>query len=151
MEISKRLYIGSDHAGLELKNWVIERLTADFPGIQLEDCGTHTSESADYPIFAGKVAEKTVQNDGIGVLICGSGIGMSIAANKVRGARAALVWDVTSARLSRQHNGANIVCVGSRLVGREVAIDAIRTFLKTSFEEGRHAKRLDLIHQMEDA
>lgn len=151
MDTSKRLFIGSDHAGLELKTWVAERLAVDFPGIQIEDCGTQTPDSTDYPIYAAKVAEKTVKNGGIGVLICGSGIGMSIAANKVRGARAALVWDVTSARLSRQHNGANIVCVGSRLVGREVAIDAIRTFLKTSFEEGRHAKRLDLIHQMEDA
>lgn len=144
------VFIGSDHAGFELKKQVLEHLHADFPDLSVEDCGTQNTDSTDYPLFAKKVADKVIKENGMGILICGSGIGMSIAANKVRGVRAAVVWDATSARLSRQHNAANIVCVGARLVGREEAFDAIRTFLTTSFEEGRHATRIELISKMEE-
>ena len=151
MEAS-RVFVGSDHAGFELKNLIVERLRAEFPQLPVEDCGTQSEASTDYPTYAKIVGEKVAADPkSRGILVCGSGIGMSIAANKVRGVRAAQVWDATSARLCRQHNGANVVCVGARLTGRETAFDIVRTFLKTAFEGGRHAGRLELIQKMEQA
>lgn len=151
MKEASRIYVGSDHGGFELKTPILEMLRAEFPHAQVEDCGTLSQASTDYPTYAEKVARSIVAHGGLGILICGSGIGMSIAANKIDGIRAAMVWDVTSSRLSRQHNGANVVCMGARLIGREVALDIVRTFLKTEFEGGRHATRVELISKLEQA
>jgi ribose 5-phosphate isomerase B len=151
MDDSAQVFVGSDHAGFELKTLVLERLRAEFPQAKIQDCGPVSEDSVDYPKYAEIVGKKVVSQGGVGILICGSGIGMSISANKVNGVRAAMVWDTTSARLSRQHNGANIVCIGARLTGRETAFDIVRTFLKTPFEGGRHAARVELITKLEQA
>lgn len=143
------LYIGSDHAGFALKAQVKEMLQKEFPAFKLTDCGCHSTESCDYPTFGKEVGVQVVKNNALGILMCGSGVGISIAANKVKGARAALCHDVTSARMSRLHNNANIVCFGARFTGVEVVFDIVRTFLKTEFEGGRHEKRVQLLHAIE--
>jgi ribose 5-phosphate isomerase B len=145
------LFLGSDHAGVRLKALVIEKLRVEFSEFEIQDFGTHEEASTDYPLYAQKVAHAVAAERGAkGILICGSGIGMSVAANKVTGIRAALVWDATSARLCRQHNDANILCLGARLIGPEVALDCVRAFLTADFDtQGRHSKRLELIQQME--
>jgi ribose 5-phosphate isomerase B len=142
------LAIGSDHGGFELKNHVIEHLKSK--GIEYKDYGTYTEESSDYPDVAKKVADAI--NSGEcerGILICGTGIGISMAANKVDGIRAALCSDVFSAKMARQHNNANIICLGGRVTGRELAFMIIDTFLEEKFEGGRHQKRIDKIHALE--
>jgi ribose 5-phosphate isomerase B len=141
-----KVFIGADHAGLPLKKALVEQLKKEF---DLEDLGTYSEDSVHYPDFAKKVAERVANEKARGILVCGSGIGMSIAANKVPGIRAAMAWDVTSARLSRQHNDSNIVCMGARLIGPEVALEAARTWLTTEFQGGRHQVRIDLIGDME--
>ncbi len=146
---SNKVFIGSDHAGLPLKAVLVPQLKEAFPSLDFHDLGTHDGSSCDYPDFAQKVAESVVKEEARGILVCGSGIGMSIAANKVHGIRAAMAWDATSARLSRQHNDSNIVCMGARLLGVEVALEAAKTWLKTEFEGGRHQRRVDLIHKLE--
>ncbi|MBI1861790.1 MAG: ribose 5-phosphate isomerase B [Deltaproteobacteria bacterium] len=142
-----KIYIGSDHAGFALKKSVIAVLTAE--GVSLDDCGCHSEESCDYPTFAESVGRKVVAEKTLGILVCGSGLGVAIAANKVRGVRAASVTDATAARLSREHNDANIISFGSRLIGAEVALDVCRAFVKAKFQGGRHQKRVDLISAME--
>ena len=144
-----KVFIGSDHAGFSLKESLLKALREALPALDFVDRGTHSEDSVNYPDFARDVAESVVREKARGLLVCGSGIGMSIAANKVKGVRAALVWDATSARLSRQHNDSNIVCFGARLTGIEVALEAAKVWLSTEFAGGRHAMRLDLIRQME--
>jgi ribose 5-phosphate isomerase B len=146
---AEKIFLGCDHAGFGLKNQILTFLKGQFASIQWEDCGSFSEASVDYPTFAKEVAGKVLTQGGAGILICGTGIGMSIAANKLKGIRAAEVWDATSARLSREHNNANILCFGARLVGYEVACDLTRTWLLTPFQGGRHQGRLDLIHQLE--
>lgn len=142
------LAIGSDHGGFELKNYVIEHLKSK--GIECKDCGTYTEESCDYPDIAKKVADTVISGEcERGILICGTGIGISIAANKIDGIRAALCSDVFSAKMARQHNNANIICLGGRVTGRELAFMIIDTFLEQEFEGGRHQKRIDKIHALE--
>ena len=137
-----RIVIGSDHAGLALKGVLAAEMRAG--GHDVIDLGTHDQSSVDYPDFGHAVATAVVAGDAdFGVCVCGTGIGISIAANRVPGARAALVHDVTTARLSREHNDANIVCFGERIVGTEVAKDALRVFLATEFEGGRHQARVE--------
>ena len=134
--------IGSDHAGLPLKRSLLAALEA--AGHQLLDAGTHGEASCDYPDFAHAVCAKVAAGEArFGVLVCGSGIGMSIAANRHRDIRAVVLHNATEARLTRQHNDANIACFGARTTGEEVALDALRTFLLTEFEGGRHQRRLD--------
>ena len=137
--------VGSDHAGYKLKQYLKERLTAW--GHEVEDVGTHSTESCDYPTFGAAVARRVVALGGEarGVAVCGSGIGISIAANRVGGVRAALVSEPTAARLSRQHNDANVLCFGERLIGQAVAEEALRVWLETPFEGGRHARRVALL------
>lgn len=137
--------IGSDHAGFQLKKILIDFLKREFPSVQVEDAGCFSEESVDYPTIGNDVATKVAAKGLAGILMCGSGIGISIAANRVKGIRAALVENSTAARLSRQHNDANIVCFGARLIGTEVAFDILRTWLTTSFEGGRHQKRVELL------
>ena len=140
----KKILIASDHGGYLLK----EHLKKYFnkKNYEYEDLGTHSEESVDYPIYAGKVAKRVaLEENTCGILICGTGIGISIAANKYKGIRAALVDSVTMARLSREHNDANIVCMGGRTTGPLIAEEIVETFLNTSFEGGRHQRRINLI------
>ena len=140
-----RVVVGSDHAGYKLKQYLKDRLTAW--GHEVEDVGTHSTDSCDYPTFGVAVGTRVVALGGEarGVAVCGSGIGISIAANKVAGVRAALVTEPTAAKLSRQHNDANVLCFGERLVGVAVAEEALRVWLETPFEGGRHARRVALL------
>ena len=134
--------IASDHAGYELKTL----LAADLAelGYSVVDLGTHSTASVDYPDFGHAMARALADGEARrGVLICGSGIGISIAANRHAGVRAALCHDTVSARLSRQHNDANVLALGARLIGIEVAKDCLRTFLSTDFEGGRHQRRVE--------
>jgi ribose 5-phosphate isomerase B len=133
--------IASDHAGFDLKQFLVEELTR--LGFAALDLGTHDRSSVDYPDFADALA--AALGDGRakrGVLICGTGIGMAIAANRHRHIRAAPCHDATSARLARQHNNANVLALGARLIGTEVARDCLATFLDTAYEGGRHDRRI---------
>ncbi len=141
--------IGSDHAGFELKLKVIEHLKSR--GIEVIDVGTDSADSCDYPAFARAVC-KNVQ-DGVtelGILICGTGIGMSMAANKHRGIRAAACSDTFSARLTRLHNDANVLCFGERVVGFGLACDLVDNFIDADFEGGKHQRRVDMITAIEE-
>ena len=142
------IVIGSDHGGLNLKTALKGYLTQR--EIQVSDVGTDTDASVDYPTFALKVAE-TVANGSIksGILICGAGIGMSIAANKVPGIRAALVTDLFMARMAKEHNNANILVLGGRVLDEQKACDLVGAWLDASFEGGRHQNRLDMISAIE--
>jgi len=145
-----KVALGADHAGFALKDAL--KSTLDTLGVQHHDFGTSTPDSVDYPDFAQAVAEGVAAGRfDRGILVCGSGIGMSIAANKVAGVRAAVVTDEESARLCRQHNDANVLSLGARLTepGRATAI--VTTFLSTPFEGGRHTRRVDKIHALEAA
>jgi len=140
--------IGSDHAGYGLKQQLAEHLRES--GHDVDDLGTHSEESVDYPEYGALVARAVVGGDAdVGVCVCGTGIGIGIAANKVKGARAAVVHDATSARMARQHNDANVVCVGARLTGPQAAADAIDAFLAAEFEGGRHQRRIDELTDLE--
>jgi len=142
-----KVAIASDHAGVELKSHLIQTLT----DVDWVDLGPNTSERVDYPDFAKKVAQAVSQGGTpFGVLICGSGIGMSIAANKIKGIRAALIENPLSARLSREHNDANIICLGERLIGKDMALECVNVFLKTPFQNGRHADRVQKISTLEN-
>ena len=144
-----RIAVGSDHAGFDLKGQLAAHLVE--AGHEIEDLGTHGRASVDYPDFGAAVARAVASGSAeLGVACCGTGIGISIAANKVRGVRAAVVHDVSSARLARAHNDANVVCFGSRLLGPVVAIDALDAFLAARFEGGRHLQRIDKIAALED-
>ena len=139
--IPKKIAIGSDHAGFESK----EKAKIELSGLGVEviDKGTDSLDSVDYPDFGAAVARAVASGEvDRGVLICGSGIGISIAANKVAGARAALCWNEETARLARQHNDANVLCFGGRFVTPEVAARMVRVFLETDFAGGRHAERV---------
>ena len=137
-----RFAAGADHAGYRLKDSLIEVLRDH--GHEVNDLGTNDGGSVDYPDFGAAVGRAVAEGTAdFGLCVCGSGVGITIAANKVAGIRAVNVHGVTEARLSRQHNDANVVCFGERLVGIEVAKDALLAFAGTSFEGGRHASRVD--------
>lgn len=139
-----KIAIGSDHGGFHYKASIIDYLKTN--NIEYVDVGTYTLDSCDYPEIAHKVAGKVASGEvNRGILICGTGIGMSIAANKVRGIRAALCGDTSSARLTRAHNDSNILCLGERIIGEVLALDIVDTWLKTEFEGGRHQRRVDMI------
>lgn len=143
-----RIAAGADHAGRSLKDLLVEHLCAH--GHEVEDLGTHTDDRVDYPDFGAAVARRVVSGGAdLGLAVCGTGIGISIAANKVPGARAALVHDVTTARLARQHNDANVICLGERTTGPETARQALDAFLAAGFEGGRHVGRLGKISDLE--
>jgi len=144
----KKVYIGCDHAALHLKNDVIGYLNDK--GYDVEDLGTYTPDSVDYPVYAEKVGRAVVADKGsLGILICGTGIGMSIAVNKIKGVRAAAVSEVYSAIMTRNHNDANVVCMGARVIGIETAKMITDAFLETEYEGGRHQKRVDMITALE--
>lgn len=145
------LYFAADHAGLALKDALRSAFEKRFPDVRVVDLGTHGPESVHYPDFAFSAADKVAKTGGFAVLVCGSGIGMSIAANKVPGVRAAVVWDVSSGRLCREHNDANVLCLGARLVGPQAAEDALFAWWTATFAGGRHAERIDRIRARETA
>lgn len=139
-----KIIVGCDHAGFPLKQKLLKKLQE--MGKDFVDCGTHSEESCDYPDFAHIVAEKVMENsENLGLLICGSGIGMSISANRHHGVRAALCRDALEARLSREHNDSNILVLGCRLIGEDHAVSCLETFLSTAFSGGRHERRVKKI------
>lgn len=142
------LAIGSDHGGFELKNHVMKHL--DELGIEYKDYGCYDENSVDYPDIAKAVGETVASGEcERGILICGTGIGISIAANKIKGIRAALCSDVYSAKMTKEHNNANIICMGGRVIGRELAFMIVDTWLGAEFQGGRHQARIDKIHALE--
>lgn len=148
-----RVAIGSDHAGYALKEEIKRYLEASWDGdepLEVEDVGCFSENSVDYPDYALPVAQKVARGDvERGILICGTGIGMSIAANKVKGVRAALVHDLFSAEATRKHNDSNVLTMGGRIIGPDLAKAIVKTWLSTPFEGGRHARRLDKIAEAE--
>lgn len=143
-----KIALGSDHGGLSLKKEIIKHLESK--NIQIADFGTYTEESCDYPDYALKVAQEiVVKNFELGILICGTGIGISIAANKVPGIRAALCSDTFSAHATREHNDANILAIGGRVVGTGLALDIVDAFINAKFQGERHQKRIDKITEIE--
>ncbi len=140
--------IGSDHAAVRTRRAIADHLRGR--GVPVEDLGTDGSEAVDYPDVAARVAGRVAAGSADrGILLCGTGIGVSIASNKIRGIRAALCHDVTTARLARQHNDANVLCLGARTTGIELAIEIVGTYLATGFEGGRHENRLRKLHDLE--
>lgn len=141
-----KIAIGSDHGGFDYKASIIKALQVK--GYDVVDMGTYSPESCDYPIIAKKVARAVAKGDfEKGILVCGTGIGMSMAANKVKGIRAAVCGDTFSARATRAHNNANILCLGQRVVGEGLALDIVAIWLTTKFEGGRHERRVNMIEE----
>ena len=142
MKNTTPIVIGSDHAGYALKEIVKDYLTAS--NIEIEDCGTYSEESVDYTDFGIAVAEKVSSGDfKRGILVCGTGLGMSMVANRFKYVRAALCNDIFSAMMCRQHNDSNILVLGGRVIGVELAKEIVQVWLKTPFEGGRHKSRID--------
>jgi len=143
-----KIGIGSDHGGYELKELIVKYLQDE--GIEYVDYGTNSLDSVDYPEFGQKVAE-AVKNKEVdrGIIVCGTGIGISISANKVPGIRCALCGDTYSARMSIEHNNANMLALGGRVVGRDLAIEIVSTWLKATFQGGRHERRINKISDIE--
>ena len=142
-----KIILGADHAGFKIKEEVKKYL--DKLGMKYEDLSVTYSDGDDFPVHAQKVALRVVRDKALGILICGTGVGMSIAANKVKGIRAAAVEDEKSARLCRNDNDANILCLGARIIDEKVAEKCVKAFLSAEFLGGRHQRRVDLIKAME--
>ena len=141
--------IGSDHGGFELKQAIMKYL--EEKGLAYKDFGTYTTDSCDYPVYGEAVAKAVAAGEcDKGIVICGTGIGISIAANKVKGVRAALCGDCYSAEFTRRHNDANVLALGARVLGEGLALKIVETFLSTEFEGGRHARRVALLHEIEN-
>lgn len=144
-----KIALGSDHGGYELKKIIKEYLLEK--NYQILDFGTESSKSVDYPEYGFKVGQAVINQEArFGIVICGTGIGISISANKVKGIRAALCTDSYMARMAREHNNANILALGARVIGPGVAIDIVETFLNTQFNGARHTRRVELITEFED-
>ena len=143
-----KIAIGCDHGGLEHKNAIAEHLRER--GFEVEDFGIYELKSVDYPEIALKVAKSVAEKENeLGILVCGTGIGMSLAANKVKGIRAAAVSEHFSAKYTRLHNNSNILCLGGRVIGVGTALELADLFVDTEFEGGRHQKRIDMISAIE--
>ena len=141
--------IGADHGGFELKEVVKKHL--EERNIEYKDFGTYSGEAVDYPVIAKSVGEAVAKGEfECGILVCGTGIGMSIAANKVKGIRAACCSDTFSARFTKMHNNTNILCFGGRVIGAGLAIDVVDAYLDASFEGCRHEKRVNMIMEIEN-
>ena len=139
----KKIFIASDHAGYNLKKIILSKLSKR---IKIFDLGPDSKDSVDYPDYAKKLSKKVASNKGsFGILVCGSGMGMAIAANKTKNIRAALCYSINNTKLSRLHNNANIITLGARLINKNKAFNLIRVFLKTKFEGGRHLRRVKKI------
>lgn len=147
-EVNRKIVTGSDHGGLNLKTAIGSYLTGR--GLDVTDAGTDSDSSVDYPDFGQKVAEMvSTGHAALGVLICGTGIGMSIVANKIPGIRAALVTDIFMARMAKEHNNANILVLGGRILDEHKACELVGAWLDATFEGGRHQGRLDKIRELE--
>jgi ribose 5-phosphate isomerase B len=142
-----RLYVANDHAGYDLKHDLLTRLKKTSANVEVMDFGSAANDRVDYPDFAKKVVMEILNSEPhirkVGLLICGSGQGMAMSANRYKGIRAALAWNDESAKLSRAHNDANILCLGARLLTDDVAWSALQIFLKQEFEGGRHLARIE--------
>jgi ribose 5-phosphate isomerase B len=146
-----RIALGSDHAGFELKGRIAAHLSGR-PGVEVVDLGPADAGRVDYPVFAERVGRAVSAGEAaVGILVCGSGIGISIAANKIAGVRAALCHDDFTARMARAHNDANVLCLGARVLGEGTALSAVDAFLAGTFEGGRHAERVAQISRLETA
>lgn len=144
-----KIALGSDHGGFELKNSIKQLLNE--MGIEVHDYGINENVSCDYSDFAIEVSKAVSQQEfDRGILICGTGVGMSIAANKVKGIRAALVTDLFTARVTREHNDSNVLCLGARVTGPQIALEIVREWVKGEFQGGRHQKRIDKISDFEN-
>lgn len=143
--MSKKIFIAADHAGFELKGELIKYLNQR--SIENQDLGCNSKESVDYPDFAQAVSKKVLEEDALGILICGSGIGMDIAANRFKGIRAALVYEPELAKLSKTHNNSNIIVLASRFTDTKKAKQILDTWLANKFEGGRHQKRVNKLDQ----
>lgn len=138
----KKIFIASDHAGVKLKS-LVAGLLSRTSDVEVIDLGPQDEKSVDYPDYAASVCKKVLDSsNALGILICGSGQGMAMSANKFKGIRAALCWDTPSAQLSRQHNNANVLCLGARLIPEGLALQIVEKWLTTSFEGGRHQNRV---------
>ncbi len=144
--MGKKIIIGSDHAGFALKQKVKDFLISK--GYKVKDVGCYKEISCDYPEFAKRLCDEVIAQSCLGILICGSGIGMSISANRVKGIRAALCCNEYMARMSRRHNDANVLCLGARVLGEDVALSVVESFVHEEFEGGRHQRRIDLIESL---
>ena len=145
----KKIVMASDHAGFDLKNTLVEQLKND--GYEVEDAGTYSKDSCDYPVFAEKACRYMLDGKAeLCILVCGTGIGMSMAANKVKGIRAAGCSDTYSAKYTRLHNDANVLCMGARVVGEGLAYEIAKVFLETEFEGGKHLRRINMISDLEN-
>ncbi len=145
----QKIVIGSDHAGYESKELLKQELVKQ--GFEVDDRGTNNLESVDYPDFGAAVGHAVVNGEAErGVVVCGSGIGISIAANKVPGVRAALCWNEETARLAREHNDANVLCLGARFIQPELAAKMARIFMETNFAGGRHGQRVEKLAQLDE-
>ena len=143
--IATHIVLGADHGGFLLKKHLIDWLNTQYPTVPLTDAGTHSADRVDYPTIAATVCDTLkATTDAVGILVCGSGIGMSMAANRYRSIRAAVVTDALSAHLSRAHNNANVLCLGERLTTPLVAEGIVNTWLTTPFDGDRHQKRIQL-------
>ena len=138
-----KIIIGSDHGGFRLKQEIIEHIKNK--GLEVYDAGCYEEESCDYPLIAKEVANQVLKEKARGILVCGTGIGMSITANRFDGIRASLCSDTFSARMTRMHNDSNILCLGQRVVGTGLALDIVDIWLETEFEGGRHERRIKMI------
>jgi ribose 5-phosphate isomerase B len=149
MEVDEmKIGLGSDHGGFELKEYIKEYLEKE--GIEYVDYGTNSLDSVDYPDYGKKLAEAVVSGEvDRGIAICGTGIGISIACNKVKGIRCALCSDTYSARMSVEHNNANILALGGRVLGKDLALEIVSTWLKAKFQGGRHERRINKISSIE--
>lgn len=144
-----KIAIGSDHAGFALKELVVKHL--EERGLEVEDLGTHSTDSVNYPDYGRAVGKAVVEGKAdLGIAICGTGVGISISANKVRGVRCACVSETYSAKRARQHNNANVLAFGARVIGSDVAMDIVDAFLDAKFEGGRHEKRVCMITEIEE-
>jgi ribose 5-phosphate isomerase B len=141
--MSRSFYLGSDHGALDLKNQLVSYIRSAYPDFLVEDLGTHSTESVDYPDIAGDLSLKVLESDGLGILCCGTGIGMSLKANRYKGIRAALVYDIQTAMLAKQHNNANILCMGGRTHSFDQAKSMVDAWMGADFEGDRHQRRLD--------
>ena len=143
-----KIAIGNDHAAVEMKNEI--KAYVESLGHEGINYGTDSNESCDYPVYGEKVGKAVAAGEAdCGILICGTGVGISIAANKVKGVRAAVCSDTTTAHLVKEHNNANIIAFGARIVGMEKAKDIVKTYLKAEFLGGRHERRVAMIHDIE--
>ena len=143
-----RIAVGNDHAAIDEKSAIVDHLTA--AGHDIVDRGVNENESVDYPDFAAAVSREVASGGAdLGILVCGTGIGMSIAANKIAGIRAALCHSAFTARMAREHNDANVLCLGARVLEPDAILEAVDTFLGASFEGGRHARRVGKIGALE--